>query len=49
MAIIISGSFQIVSQGIPMRGRMIHNLSGKKSVLPYGTNSQVGLPGDTGL
>uniref|UniRef100_A0A8C0XQI8 Kynurenine 3-monooxygenase n=1 Tax=Castor canadensis TaxID=51338 RepID=A0A8C0XQI8_CASCN len=31
---------QIVSQGIPMRGRMIHNLSGKKSVLPYGTNSQ---------
>uniref|UniRef100_A0A2K6TVS6 Kynurenine 3-monooxygenase n=1 Tax=Saimiri boliviensis boliviensis TaxID=39432 RepID=A0A2K6TVS6_SAIBB len=33
-------SFQIVSQGIPMRGRMIHSLSGKKSVIPYGTKTQ---------
>nr|XP_017530418.2 LOW QUALITY PROTEIN: kynurenine 3-monooxygenase [Manis javanica] len=31
---------QIVSQGIPMRARMIHALSGKKSAIPYGTKSQ---------
>ncbi|XP_013012736.2 kynurenine 3-monooxygenase isoform X1 [Cavia porcellus] len=31
---------QIVSQGIPLRGRMIHSLSGKKSALPYGTKGQ---------
>uniref|UniRef100_A0A8I5SYZ1 Kynurenine 3-monooxygenase n=1 Tax=Pongo abelii TaxID=9601 RepID=A0A8I5SYZ1_PONAB len=31
---------QIVSQGIPMRARMIHSLSGKKSTIPYGTKSQ---------
>ncbi|XP_077024573.1 kynurenine 3-monooxygenase isoform X2 [Tamandua tetradactyla] len=31
---------QIVSQGIPMRARMIHSLSGKKSSIPYGTKSQ---------
>ncbi|KAL0609477.1 Kynurenine 3-monooxygenase, partial [Plecturocebus cupreus] len=31
---------QIVSQGIPMRARMIHSLSGKKSALPYGTKTQ---------
>ncbi|ELW70930.1 Kynurenine 3-monooxygenase [Tupaia chinensis] len=31
---------QIVSQGIPMRARMIHSLSGKKSAIPYGTKSQ---------
>ncbi|XP_031515734.1 kynurenine 3-monooxygenase isoform X4 [Papio anubis] len=31
---------QIVSQGIPMRARMIHSLSGKKSAVPYGTKSQ---------
>lgn len=40
---------QIVSQGIPMRARMIHSLSGKKSAIPYGTKSQVGLPGGTFL
>ena len=26
---------------------MIHSLSGKKSAIPYGTKSQVDLPGDT--
>ncbi|XP_012299152.3 LOW QUALITY PROTEIN: kynurenine 3-monooxygenase [Aotus nancymaae] len=31
---------QIVSQGIPMRARMIHSLSGKKSAIPYGTKTQ---------
>ncbi|XP_037677960.1 kynurenine 3-monooxygenase isoform X1 [Choloepus didactylus] len=31
---------QIVSQGIPMRARMIHSLSGKKTAIPYGTRSQ---------
>ncbi|XP_059002686.1 LOW QUALITY PROTEIN: kynurenine 3-monooxygenase [Mustela lutreola] len=31
---------QIVSQGIPMRGRMIHSVSGKMSPLLYGTKSQ---------
>ncbi|XP_054432684.1 LOW QUALITY PROTEIN: kynurenine 3-monooxygenase [Pteronotus mesoamericanus] len=31
---------QIVAQGIPMRARMIHSLSGKKSAIPYGTKSQ---------
>ncbi|XP_021571128.1 LOW QUALITY PROTEIN: kynurenine 3-monooxygenase [Carlito syrichta] len=31
---------QIVSQGIPMRARMIHYLSGKKVASPYGTKSQ---------
>ncbi|GAB5583358.1 kynurenine 3-monooxygenase [Prionailurus iriomotensis] len=31
---------QIVAQGIPMRARMIHSLSGKKSAVPYGTKSQ---------
>nr|KAF6399807.1 kynurenine 3-monooxygenase [Molossus molossus] len=31
---------QIVSQGIPMRARMIHSFSGKKSAIPYGTKSQ---------
>uniref|UniRef100_A0A8C2VGU4 Kynurenine 3-monooxygenase n=1 Tax=Chinchilla lanigera TaxID=34839 RepID=A0A8C2VGU4_CHILA len=31
---------QIVSQGVPLRGRMIHSLSGKKSALPYGTKYQ---------
>ncbi|XP_053461699.1 kynurenine 3-monooxygenase isoform X2 [Nycticebus coucang] len=31
---------QIVSQGIPMKARMIHSLSGKKSAIPYGTRSQ---------
>ncbi|XP_066091357.1 LOW QUALITY PROTEIN: kynurenine 3-monooxygenase [Saccopteryx bilineata] len=31
---------QIVSQGTPMRARMIHSLSGKKSAIPYGTKSQ---------
>ncbi|KAM6217442.1 kynurenine 3-monooxygenase [Rhynchocyon petersi] len=31
---------QIVSQGIPMRARMIHSLSGKKTAIPYGTKSQ---------
>ncbi|XP_062066649.1 kynurenine 3-monooxygenase isoform X2 [Lepus europaeus] len=31
---------QIVSQGVPMRARMIHSLSGKKSAIPYGTKSQ---------
>ncbi|XP_069890363.1 kynurenine 3-monooxygenase isoform X1 [Dipodomys merriami] len=31
---------QVVSQGVPMRGRMIHSLSGKRSVIPYGTKSQ---------
>ncbi|XP_021538365.1 LOW QUALITY PROTEIN: kynurenine 3-monooxygenase [Neomonachus schauinslandi] len=31
---------QVVSQGIPMRARMIHSLSGKKSAIPYGTKSQ---------
>ena len=41
--------FQVVSHGIPMRARMIHSLSGKKSAIPYGTKSQVGLPGYTFL
>ncbi|XP_045392932.1 kynurenine 3-monooxygenase [Lemur catta] len=31
---------QIVSQGIPMKARMIHSLSGKMSSIPYGTRSQ---------
>ncbi|XP_007940908.2 LOW QUALITY PROTEIN: kynurenine 3-monooxygenase [Orycteropus afer afer] len=31
---------QIVSQGIPMKARMIHSLSGKKTAIPYGTKSQ---------
>ncbi|KAM5237694.1 kynurenine 3-monooxygenase [Ctenodactylus gundi] len=31
---------QIVSQGVPMRARMIHSLSGKRSAIPYGTKSQ---------
>lgn len=31
---------QIVSQGIPLRARMIHSLSGKKSTIPYGTKYQ---------
>ncbi|XP_007481618.1 kynurenine 3-monooxygenase isoform X1 [Monodelphis domestica] len=31
---------QVVSQGIPMRARMIHSLSGKKSAIPYGTKNQ---------
>uniref|UniRef100_A0A8C6RD50 Kynurenine 3-monooxygenase n=1 Tax=Nannospalax galili TaxID=1026970 RepID=A0A8C6RD50_NANGA len=31
---------QIVSKGVPMRARMIHSLSGKKSAIPYGTTSQ---------
>ncbi|XP_043341317.1 LOW QUALITY PROTEIN: kynurenine 3-monooxygenase [Cervus elaphus] len=31
---------QVVSRGIPMRARMIHSLSGKKSAIPYGTKSQ---------
>ncbi|XP_055439212.1 kynurenine 3-monooxygenase [Bubalus kerabau] len=31
---------QVVSHGIPMRARMIHSLSGKKSAIPYGTKSQ---------
>ncbi|XP_004711821.1 kynurenine 3-monooxygenase [Echinops telfairi] len=31
---------EIVSQGIPMRARMIHSLSGKKTAIPYGTKSQ---------
>ncbi|XP_006924182.1 kynurenine 3-monooxygenase [Pteropus alecto] len=31
---------QIVSQGIPMRARMIHSLLGRKSTIPYGTKSQ---------
>ncbi|ELK02297.1 Kynurenine 3-monooxygenase [Pteropus alecto] len=34
---------QIVSQGIPMRARMIHSLLGRKSTIPYGTKSQVAL------
>ncbi|XP_055275680.1 kynurenine 3-monooxygenase isoform X2 [Moschus berezovskii] len=31
---------QVVAHGIPMRARMIHSLSGKKSAIPYGTKSQ---------
>uniref|UniRef100_A0A8C5UNU6 Kynurenine 3-monooxygenase n=1 Tax=Microcebus murinus TaxID=30608 RepID=A0A8C5UNU6_MICMU len=31
---------EIVSQGIPMKARMIHSLSGKVSSIPYGTKSQ---------
>ncbi|CAH6789554.1 Kmo [Phodopus roborovskii] len=31
---------QIVSKGVPMRARMIHSLSGKKSAIPYGNKSQ---------
>uniref|UniRef100_A0A6I8P8C7 Kynurenine 3-monooxygenase n=1 Tax=Ornithorhynchus anatinus TaxID=9258 RepID=A0A6I8P8C7_ORNAN len=31
---------QVVSQGIPMRSRMIHSLSGKKSAIPYGKKNQ---------
>ncbi|XP_047376582.1 kynurenine 3-monooxygenase [Sciurus carolinensis] len=31
---------QIISQGVPMRARMIHFLSGRKSAIPYGTKSQ---------
>ncbi|XDA81580.1 hypothetical protein R6Z07F_011509 [Ovis aries] len=31
---------QVVAYGIPMRARMIHSLSGKKSAIPYGTKSQ---------
>lgn len=41
----VSGSSQIVSKGVPMRARMIHSLSGKKSEIPYGNKSQVGLHG----
>ncbi|MEJ1270416.1 kynurenine 3-monooxygenase (kynurenine 3-hydroxylase) [Cricetulus griseus] len=36
----VSGSSQIVSKGVPMRARMIHSLSGKKSEIPYGNKSQ---------
>ncbi|KAF5914085.1 hypothetical protein HPG69_010244, partial [Diceros bicornis minor] len=36
----ISALFQIISRGIPMRARMLHSLSGKKSAIPYGTKSQ---------
>ncbi|XP_072367611.1 kynurenine 3-monooxygenase isoform X2 [Scyliorhinus torazame] len=31
---------QVVSKGIPMKGRMIHSLSGRKSFIAYGTSSQ---------
>lgn len=31
---------QIVSNGVPMKARMIHSLSGKKSAIPYGNKSQ---------
>ncbi|XP_078085772.1 kynurenine 3-monooxygenase [Mustelus asterias] len=31
---------QVVSKGIPMRGRMIHSLAGKKSSISYGTSNQ---------
>lgn len=31
---------QIVSKGVPMKARMIHSLSGKKSAIPYGNKSQ---------
>ncbi|XP_024431740.2 LOW QUALITY PROTEIN: kynurenine 3-monooxygenase [Desmodus rotundus] len=31
---------QVVAQGVPMRARMIHSLTGKKSAIPYGTKSQ---------
>ncbi|XP_041491213.1 kynurenine 3-monooxygenase isoform X2 [Microtus oregoni] len=31
---------QVVSKGVPMRARMIHSLSGKKSAIPYGNSSQ---------
>ncbi|KAL6042236.1 hypothetical protein STEG23_021557, partial [Scotinomys teguina] len=31
---------QVVSKGVPMRARMIHSLSGKKSAIPYGNKSQ---------
>lgn len=43
MEMAISGSSQIVSNGVPMKARMIHSLSGKKSAIPYGNKSQVGL------
>ncbi|XP_038670004.1 kynurenine 3-monooxygenase isoform X2 [Scyliorhinus canicula] len=31
---------QVVCKGIPMKGRMIHSLSGRKSFIAYGTSSQ---------
>ncbi|CAO2638545.1 Kynurenine 3-monooxygenase [Lemmus lemmus] len=31
---------KVVSNGVPMRARMIHSLSGKKSAIPYGNSSQ---------
>lgn len=31
---------QVVSKGVPMRARMIHSVSGKKSAIPYGNSSQ---------
>lgn len=31
---------QVVAQGVPMRARMIHSLSGRKSAIPYGMKSQ---------
>lgn len=43
MEMVISGSSQVVSKGVPMRARMIHSLSGKKSAIPYGNSSQVGF------
>lgn len=43
MELAIPGSSQIVSKGVPMKARMIHSLSGKKSAIPYGNKSQVGL------
>lgn len=42
MEMVVSGSSQVVSKGVPMRARMIHSLSGKKSAIPYGNKSQVG-------
>ncbi|XP_069787110.1 kynurenine 3-monooxygenase [Narcine bancroftii] len=39
---------QVVSKGIPMNGRMIHSLSGKKSSLPYGKKGQYILSVDRG-
>ncbi|KPP79412.1 hypothetical protein Z043_101022 [Scleropages formosus] len=32
---------KIVSKGIPMKARMIHSLSGKRSPIPYGKKDQV--------
>ena len=34
---------EVVNNGIPMYGRMIHDVSGNRRPIPYGTKDQVSL------